>query len=85
MGRIGDARTQQFWDPNHLVAQQLDMIAKEKALPEPACCVNKGNHWDEAILYAPASKWRDLPMPIFWNGPVVRSVSQLESKLNGMR
>jgi hypothetical protein len=81
LARISDHRARQFWDPKHLVAQQLSRHAKEKPQPEPDCCVNKGNHWDEAILYGPHSKWSDGPTPVFWNGPVVKAIPGLESVL----
>ena len=79
--RIPDPRARQFWDPRHLVAQQLSRIVKEKPQAEPDCCVNKGNHRDEAILYAPPSKWSDGPTLVFWNGPVVKVIPRLESML----
>jgi hypothetical protein len=41
-----------------------------------------GFHWDEAIIYAPHSKWEDLPPPLFWRGPVYRSISGLAAALS---
>jgi hypothetical protein len=84
LARIPDLRVRQFWDPQHLVAQQLSRIAKEKPQAEPDCCVYKGNHWDEAILYTPSSKWSDRPSPLFWNGPVVKVILRLESALHAL-
>jgi hypothetical protein len=81
LARISDQRAQQFWDPKHLVAQQLSRIAKDKPQADPDCCVSKGTNWDEAILYAPLSKWSDGPTPLFWNGPVVKVIPRLESRL----
>ena len=81
LARISDRRARQFWDPKHLVAEQLNRIAKEKPQAEPECCVNKGNHWDEAILYALPLKWSEGPTPVFWNGPVVKVIPRLESML----
>jgi len=81
LARISDQRAQQFWDPKHVVAQELSRIAKGKSQMEPDCCVSKGNHWDEAILYAPRSKWSEGPTPVFWNGPVVKVIPGLESML----
>jgi hypothetical protein len=85
LARISDQRARQFWDPKHLVAEQLSRIANEKPQAEPECCVNKGNHWDEAILYAPPSKWSEGPTPVFWNGPVVKVIPRLESMLRELR
>jgi len=42
---------------------------------------SKGFHWDEAIVYAPHSKWYDSPAPVFWQGPVYRSISGLAAAL----
>jgi hypothetical protein len=81
MARISDARASQFWDPNHLVSQQLTRMAKEKFLAEPGCCRNQGNQWDEVILYPPAAKWSGGSKPAFWNGPVVRALPDLEPML----
>ena len=66
-----------------MVAEELTRIAKQRpGQPEPDCCVKKGFHWDEAILYAPHSHWKDEPSPAFWNGPVFRIVPGLEKLLN---
>jgi hypothetical protein len=85
LSRIVDTRARQFWDPKHLVAQQLSRAAKEKVLSLPDCCLNRGNNWDEAILYPPASKWSDKPIPVFWNGPVVKTIAGLERALHDLR
>lgn len=82
--RIPNTRARQFWDPKHLVAQQLSQAAKEKSQSLPDCCLNKGNNWDEAILYAPASRWSDKPIPAFWNGPVVKTIAGLERALHDL-
>jgi hypothetical protein len=81
LARMPDQRVRQFWDPKHLVAQQLSRMAKEKPQTEPDCCVNKGNHWDETILYAVPTQWGADPTPLFWNGPVVKVIPRLESML----
>jgi hypothetical protein len=85
LGRIPDTRARQLWDPKHLVAQQLSRAAKERSQPLPGCCLNKENNWDEAILYASVSRWSDEPVPMFWNGPVVKTIAELESALHNLR
>lgn len=81
--RIPDTRAKQFWDPNHIVAQELSRIAKEKpGQLQPACCVQRGFFWDEAIVYDPQAKWKDDPSPAFMNGPVVKVAVGLQSALN---
>lgn len=80
--RLPDQRARQFWDPQHLVAQELGRMAGENPdHPKPDCCVNRGFFWDMAILYASHSKWRQTPTAVFWNGPVVRVASALEKAL----
>jgi hypothetical protein len=80
--RIPDTRARQFWDPNHLVAQELSRIAKEKlGQLQPACCLQKGFFWDEAIVYRPQSKWKDEATPAFMNGPVIKIAAGLQSAL----
>lgn len=84
--RIPDSRARQFWDPSHLVAQELNRIAKEKpGHLAPACCVQNGFFWDEAIVYAPQSKWKDAPSPAFMNGPVVKIAKGMESAIAPIR
>lgn len=82
LGRIPDRRAQQFWDPDHVVAEELARIAKQNSgRRQPDCCVRKGFYWDEAILFAPGSHWSDGPDPEFWNGPVYRIAASLDEAL----
>ncbi len=85
LGRILDPRVRQFWDPEHLAASALQEIAKRKPQREPNCCVQRGFHWDEAILYAPHTRWKDEPISAFWDGPVYRITSNLEKAFNEQR
>lgn len=83
LARIPDRRARQFWNPNHLIAEQLARMAKQKpGKQEPDCCTKNGFHWDEAILYAPHSHWGDGPTPEFWNGPVYRVTTSLDKALS---
>jgi hypothetical protein len=80
MARIADKRARQFWDPHHLVATALDEFAKQNPdQPQPQCCKQKGFNWDEAILFSPRSRWDYMRPALFWNGPVVRVMSDLET------
>ena len=80
LARLPDERARQFWDSNHLVAKALSDFAKQKPnQPQPDCCVQKGFNWDEVILYGPHSQWHDTPTAVFWSGPVVRAVPNLET------
>lgn len=86
LGRIADQRATQFWDPQHLVAHELNRRATAKP-PEikPACCLSRGFYWDDVILYAPRAQWRDEPPSAFWNGPVVHVIPGLENALRDMK
>jgi len=80
LARVSDRRVRQFWDPQHLIAQELARIAKQNSQTlEPDCCVEKGFHWDEALVYAPHTHWTDGSAPVFWNGPVYRIAPALEA------
>ena len=48
----------------------------------PDCCIQKGFYWDEAILYPAGTHWKDATASMFWNGPVVRIIPNLENSLN---
>lgn len=86
LARISDQRARQFWDPTHLVAQELNRFAKDHAAqPEPECCFDKGFYWDDAILYVPQSRWKDAAPPLFLNGPVWKQIPGLEKALNDPR
>ncbi len=79
LGRIPDGRVRQFWDPKHLVAEELTRITNQQSPQlKPDCCMKKGFHWDEGVLYGLHSNWKDAPTPVFWNGPVFRVVPALE-------
>ena len=83
LARIPDRRAQQFWDPHHMVAEQLARMAKQRpGEPQPDCCMKKGFHWDEAILYPPHARWGDGPEPVFWNGPVYGITAWLDKALS---
>jgi len=72
LARISDRRARQFWDPKHLVSLQLSRIRMAKpGQQEPACCQDEGFYWDEAILYAPKTEWKEMPVSVFWNDPEI--------------
>lgn len=82
MARIADTRARQFWDPKHLLAKELVRRAKSNpSYPHPECCFESGFEFDEAVLYAPGSRWRDQPAPRFWNGAVFEIIEGLEKAL----
>ena len=85
LARIADPRANQFWDPNHLVAQELNRRASANPpQPKPACCVGRGFYWDDVLLYAPHTFWRAESPASFWDGPVIRVIPALETALRNM-
>lgn len=80
LGRVSDARAQQFWDPHHEVSKALSRMAGLMSYkPRPN---SKGLYWDEAIVYAPHSKWEDRPVPLFWQGAVYQVIPGLTTAVD---
>lgn len=78
MGRIGDTRVRQFWDPDHLIAAAIKTGLKT----QPECCEQNGVLWDVAVAYAPGAAWREsMPEPSYIGGPVVKNQAHLEVAL----
>jgi hypothetical protein len=77
LARLSDARVAQYWDKNHLFAEQLEhKIEADAGQPQPSCCVRKGTQWDEVVVYGQDVRWDEqLPRAAFLNGPVVRSLA----------
>lgn len=79
LDRLSDPRVVQWWDKRHLVAGLLS--ASDGGL-DPACCRRSGTLWDVIAVYPPGARWdQTLPLPKFFAGPVVRSVSQWNAKI----
>jgi hypothetical protein len=76
LARLSDERVVQYWDENHLFAQQLGhKLQSDSRHPQPNCCTRKGVQWDEVAVYGPNVVWNgDLPRAEFLNGPVVRAL-----------
>lgn len=82
LARMPDSRVRQFWDPNHEVSKALTRMANQRpSVPNSGTDTDNGFHWDEAIVYAPHSEWEDSSAPLFWRGPVYRSISGLATAL----
>jgi len=79
--RIADARVQQYWDPDHLIAKRL---AADRRAPQPDedCCERSGILWDLVAVYPVDPIWADrLPIAVMFNGPVVDVKTDLDSSL----
>ena len=76
LARLSDPRVEQYWDKNHLFAEQLGRtIESDAGQPQPKCCTLKGIQWDEVAVYGRDARWNDqLPRAVFLNGPVVHSL-----------
>jgi hypothetical protein len=76
LARLSDPRISQYWDKNHLFAEQLQHAMESDAShPQPNCCTSKGIQWDEVAVYRQDARWTDhLPRAVFLNGPVVRAL-----------
>jgi hypothetical protein len=82
LGRLSDARVQQYWDPNHLLATEMKNDARAPQ-PEQDCCVRSGILWDLAAVYAPGSTWSErMPTATVFNGPVVDVTEAIEGALS---
>jgi hypothetical protein len=81
LGRMGDRRVRQYWDPAHLVAAELKRSAESPNL-EPDCCVRNGVWWDLMASFAPGAQWgASLPEPAVLKGTVEDALPRLESLL----
>lgn len=90
LSRVADPRAEQFWDPRHLVSQEIErsLAANHVSFHGHA---SGGDLWDLAVLYSPAASFGDaLPSPAFIDGPVVdvveplsRTMQQLSSHAAG--
>jgi len=65
----------QYWDKDHLFAEQLGHKIADPGQSRPVCCTRKGIRWDEVAVYSPNAFWDEqLPRAIFLNGPVIHSL-----------
>jgi hypothetical protein len=68
---LADRRVFHFWDPNHLVADQLARHS-DPSQNQPECCIQRGTLWDLAAVYPPGTLWEQrLPHALVYGGPVI--------------
>lgn len=84
LSRISDSRAEQFWDPKHLVAHEIERDdPASPTLPAPLCCEDSHTYWDMAILFPNGATWSaKAPVAVFRDGPVVRVAPDIETRLN---
>jgi hypothetical protein len=93
LARLSDARVAQYWDKNHLFAEQLaSRLKTDEGHPQPSCCNRHGIEWDEVAVYSQDALWdAQLPGAAFLDGPIVHAlgfadvVSKLLSKSTDSR
>jgi hypothetical protein len=76
MARIPDTRVTQFWDKNHLIAEQLSSQLRTK---QPTCCRHSGTLWDLVALYPNGTNW-DESEPLYVDGPVYKVERELQNQ-----
>jgi hypothetical protein len=83
LARVSDPRARQFWDPQHLVSEELHRSrAAIPGQPEAACCENGGHFWDMAVVYLPGQMWKEtLPAATAMEGPVYQVEDELKAQL----
>ena len=83
LARIPDPRAAQFWDPDHLVSEELKRVIQSSGrLLQSKCCIESGFYWDMAAIFprdAPASA--ALPQPAFFDGAVIGQAAAIEREL----
>jgi hypothetical protein len=81
LGRLKDARVQQFWDADHRIAEAL-RHAHEGRSQLPNCCYEDGIWWDLMAVYAPGVRWEEkLPEPLLLEGTVEEAAPAFENLL----
>ena len=76
MARIPDNRVVQFWDKDHLIAEQLSRQLRTK---QPACCRYSGTLWDLVALYPNGTNWNESE-PSYVDGPVFKVETELQNQ-----
>ncbi|MGC2091170.1 MAG: hypothetical protein WA638_17225, partial [Candidatus Acidiferrales bacterium] len=77
--RLSDPRVVQYWDKNHLFAEQLArQLKSDPNSPQPSCCDWRGINWDEVAVYRQDAHWDEqLPRAVFLDGTIVHAVDAL--------
>jgi hypothetical protein len=81
---IDDRRASQFWDPERAlsadIVRAVDADPRRYGFDEPL-----GSEfvvWDVVAVFGPDARWdEDLPVPVFYDGPVVNAIDGLRSHL----
>jgi hypothetical protein len=76
LARLADPRVSQYWDKNHLFAEQLaSRLTADAGHPQPSCCKRHGIQWDEVAVYPQDAHWDgQLPRAVYLEGPIVHAL-----------
>jgi hypothetical protein len=76
LARLADPRVSQYWDKNHLFAEQLaSRLTADAGHPQPSCCNRHGIQWDEVAVYPQDAHWDgQLPRAVYLEGPIVHAL-----------
>ena len=76
LGRLGDPRVRQYWDPDHSVALELGKVG------ETNCCYEHGIPWDSIAVFESGALWGDtLPKPVLFDGIIMDVMAAFEASL----
>jgi hypothetical protein len=82
LARLADPRVVQFWDHDHILANQIEKDAAASHA-RADCCEAKSILFDLAAVYPVAAKWSDrLPPPAIFDGPIFRIAPNIEALLS---
>ena len=77
LGLLQDRRVTQYWDPKRVISADLVRSVNE----DPARYRIEGKlppgfvSWDVVAVFSRSAHWeRDLPVPVYYGGPVVRAI-----------
>lgn len=86
LARIHKPGVVQFWDHDHLVAEEISrQLASDPTGQKPHCCTRRGNLWDLAAIYPKGGSWEAAaPKAVFADGPVVDVQPNLRRELTGL-
>jgi hypothetical protein len=78
LARLSDPRVAQFWDHDHILANQIENDAAASQ-GRPNCCEAKSILFDLVAVYPAAAKWGDhLPPPVIFDGPIMNVVPKIQ-------
>src|SRR5262245_36919688 len=87
LGRIGDRRVVQYWDPEKVVSAELvravnddpKAYGREESLPPDFVA------WDLVAVFGKGPRWdRNVPPPVYYDGPVVHAIEGAEAAIGQM-